>query len=267
MLPLPPPTVRAERRAYALFFCALLLLFLFCTAQTGFNPFALLTQGEAFWTFLSEDFFPPRIPLRAHRLEAILSGSLVTLAMALASAAIGALIALGVALFASERVSPVPRLAPAIRAGATFVRNIPALVWAYILFSSLGIGTGVGFVALTLSSSAFLVRAFAETLDDASQDNLESLLAVGATFPQRIFHGILPACAGGFISWFLYSLEVNIRASAVVGMVGGGGIGLLLFSYIKSFNYHVAFFIILIIGAMVLAVDALTNYLRKALAL
>lgn len=88
----------------------------------------------------------------------------------------------------------------------------------------------------------------------------------GATFPQRVAHGILPSCLSGLVSWYLYSLEVNIRASAVVGMVGGGGIGLVLFSYIKSFNYHVAFFIIILIAALVIVVDWVTGRLRKELA-
>lgn len=267
MMPMtPPPAVRAERRAYACFFAALVAVVILCTWGTGFNPFALFAQGDAFWAFFAEDFWPPRMPERAGRLEAILGGILVTLAMAIASATVAAVLAFFTALFASERVSPFPRVAPVVRGLATFVRNIPALVWAFILFSSLGIGTGVGFVALGLSSHAFLVRAFAETMEDMSQDCLESLLAVGATFPQRVVHGILPSCMAGLVSWYLYSLEVNIRASAVVGMVGGGGIGLVLFSYIKSFNYHVAFFIILLIAALVIAVDWVTGRLRKELA-
>ena len=261
-----PPAVRAERRAYACFFVALLAVVALCTWGTAFNPFELFAEGDAFWTFFSEDFWPPAIPQRAGRLETILSGIGETVAMAIASATVAAVLAFFMALFASERVSPFPWLSPAVRGLATFVRNIPALVWAFILFSSLGIGTGVGFVALTLSSLAFLVRAFAETMEDMSQDCLESLLACGATFPQRVAHGILPSCMGGLVSWYLYSLEVNIRASAVVGMVGGGGIGLVLFSYIKSFNYHVAFFIILLIAALVIVVDWVTGRLRKELA-
>ena len=154
-----PPAVRAERRAYAWFFGALLAVVALCTWGTAFNPFSLFAEGDAFWTFFSEDFWPPAIPERAGRLEAILSGIGVTLAMAIASATVAAILAFFMALFASERVSPFPRVAPLVRGLATFVRNIPALVWAFILFSSLGIGTGVGFVALTLSSPAFLLGA------------------------------------------------------------------------------------------------------------
>ena len=111
----------------------------------------------------------------------------------------------------------------------------------------------------------FMVRAFVETMEDVSQDCVESLQAVGATFPQRVAQAILPSCLSGFLSWFLYCVEVNIRASTIVGMVGGGGVGLTLFSYIKSFRYDIALTIILLIAAMVIVVDQITGKLRKEL--
>ena len=88
---------------------------------------------------------------------------------------------------------------------------------------------------------------------------------VGATFPQRVSQAILPSCLSGFLSWYLYCVEVNIRASTIVGMVGGGGVGLTLFSYIKSFRYDIALSIILLIAAMVIVVDQITGKLRKEL--
>ena len=110
-----------------------------------------------------------------------------------------------------------------------------------------------------------MVRAFVETMEDVSQDCVESLQAVGATFPQRVAQAILPSCLSGFLSWFLYCVEVNIRASTIVGMVGGGGVGLTLFSYIKSFRYDIALTIILLIAAMVIVVDQITGKLAKRL--
>ena len=193
----------------------------------------------------------------------MLSSVLVTLALAMSATTIAAILAFFVSLFGSERVSPFPRAAKFVRGFVTFLRNIPALVWAFILFSSLGIGTGVGFVALCITSFAFMVRAFVETMEDVSQDCVESLQAVGATFPQRVSQAILPSCLSGFLSWFLYCVEVNIRASTIVGMVGGGGVGLTLFSYIKSFQYDIALSIILLIAAMVIVVDQITGRLRK----
>lgn len=196
----------------------------------------------------------------------MLSSVLVTLALAMASTTAAAILAFFVALFGSERISPFPKAAKFVRGFATFLRNIPALVWAFILFSSLGIGTGVGFIALCITSFAFLVRAFVETMEDVSQDCVESLQAVGASFPQRVAQAIVPSCLSGFLSWYLYCIEVNIRASTIVGMVGGGGVGLTLFSYIKSFEYDIALSIILLVAAMVILVDRVTGTLRKKIA-
>ena len=259
-----PLIARDLKRLYTGFLIAAAVLFAVCTALTGFNPGVLAANSDAFWEFITQDFLPPALP-KASRIPGVLESVVVTLALALSSTTVGAMLAFFVSLFGSERVPPFPRAAKFVRGFATFLRNIPALVWAFILFSSLGIGTGVGFVALCITSFAFLVRAFVETMEDVSQDCVESLLTVGASFPQRVSQAILPSCLSGFLSWFLYSVEVNIRASTIVGMVGGGGVGLTLFSYIKSFQYDVALSIILLIAVMVIAVDQITNKLRKEL--
>lgn len=244
---------------------AAVLLFFACTYLTGFNPWILAKNGDSFVQFIAEDFLPPALP-KADRIPGIFSGILVTLALALSATTAAAVAAFFVSLFGSEKISPFPGAARFVRGAATFLRNIPALVWAFILFSSLGIGTGVGFIALFITSFAFMVRAFVETMEDVSQDCVESLLTVGAGFWQRVFQAILPSCISGFLSWFLYCMEVNIRASTIVGMVGGGGVGLTLFSYIKGFYYDIALSIILLIAAMIILVDRITGRLRKELA-
>lgn len=251
-----------QKKTYTAFLAVIVVLFVLTSIYTGFNPASLIKNGDAFVSFITEDFFPPALP-KESRIPSILSSVVVTLALAMSSTTIAAIFAFFTALFGSEKVSPFPKLAKVVRGFATFLRNIPALVWAFILFSSLGIGTGVGFVALFITSFAFMVRAFVETMEDVSQDCVESLLAVGATFPQRVAHGIFPSCINGFLSWYLYCIEVNIRASTIVGMVGGGGVGLTLFSYIKGFEYDIAFTIILLIAVMVIVVDRITGKLRK----
>lgn len=257
-----PLIARDLRKLYTGFLIAAVVLFLVCSFLTEFNVMTLIANGDAFWEFITEDFLPPALP-KSSRIPGILSSVLVTLALAMSATTIAAVLAFFVSLFGSEKVAPFPRAARFVRGFATFLRNMPALVWAFILFSSLGIGTGVGFVALCITSFAFMVRAFVETMEDVSQDCVESLQAVGATFPQRVSQAILPSCLNGFLSWFLYCVEVNIRASTIVGMVGGGGVGLTLFSYIKSFRYDIALSIILLVAAMVIMVDQITARLRK----
>ena len=253
---------KQQKKIYTSFIVVIIAFFVLTSIYTGFNPMILIENSDAFVSFVTEDFFPPALP-QASRIPGVLSSVVVTLALAMSFTTIAAIAAFFVALFGSEKVSPFPGMAKVVRGFATFLRNIPALVWAFILFSSLGIGTGVGFAALFITSFAFMVRAFVETMEDVSQDCVESLLAVGGTFPQRVAQAILPSCINGFLSWFLYCIEVNIRASTIVGMVGGGGVGLTLFSYLKGFQYDIAFSIILLIAAMVIMVDRITGKLRK----
>ena len=257
-----PLIARSQKIWYTGFLAVCILLFLLTSWYTNFRVTTLVRNGDAFWDFITKDFLPPALP-QASRIPSVFASVLVTLALALSSTTIAAILAFFVSLFGSEKVSPFPRIAKYVRGFATFLRNIPALVWAFILFSSLGIGTGVGFVALCITSFAFMVRAFVETMEDVSQDCVEGLQAVGASFPQRVSQAILPSCLSGFLSWFLYCIEVNIRASTIVGMVGGGGVGLTLFSYIKGFQYDVALSIILLVAVMVILVDRVTERLRK----
>ncbi len=250
---------KKDKAVYNWFIGITLALFILATLYTGFNPFEILLEQGVFWSFIIDDFMPPNIIKLGQLFDAIL----ITIAMAIASTFISVIFALFLAVFGSDSISPVPTISKAIRAFATFLRNIPPLVWAFILFSSLGIGTGVGFIALVISTFSFMTRAFIEVIDEVSSDAIEGLTVTGSSFWQKVFQAIIPSCMQDFIAWFLYCIEVNIRASTIVGMVGGGGIGLLLFSYIKSFKYNIAAGIILVIAATIILVDILTGFLRK----
>lgn len=233
--------------------------FIAATAYTGFNPAEIIPQLGEGWKFFTEDFLPPQVSFS----EAVMECIAVTISLAISSAFVAAILAVVAAVFGSEKTSPSRYVAGLIRGAATFLRNIPTLVWAFILFSSLGVGTSVGFIALVITSFAFMTRTFIEVIDEIPQDTLECMEAVGANFWQRMFQCVIPCCIAGFISWFLYCLEVNIRASTIVGMVGGGGSGMVLLSYLKAFKYPQAAGIILMIAAIVIFVDIMTGCLRK----
>ena len=149
-----PLIARDLKHLYTGFLITALVLFIVCSWLTQFNPMTLIANGDAFWEFITEDFLPPALP-KSSRIPGVLESVLVTLALALSSTTVAAILAFFVALFGSEKVSPFPKMAKFVRGFATFMRNIPALVWAFILFSSLGIGTGVGFIALCITSFAF----------------------------------------------------------------------------------------------------------------
>lgn len=152
--------MQSEKRLTTILFFSIVGLFVASTCFARYNPFEIFFNMENFRSFIVDDFFPPAVPTGL-KLKAIFQGILTTICMALSSTSVAAVLAFATALFASKRVSPIQKSPKFVRGFATFLRNIPALVWAFILFSSLGIGTGVGFVALCISSYAFMVRAFA----------------------------------------------------------------------------------------------------------
>ena len=241
----------------------IVLLYAVCSFFTEFSPLAVLANLDQFWLFLSEDFFPPQFPTDI-RMYNILDSVAVTIAMAISSTTIAGMLAFlrrfcqraGITVSQMRQICARLCYFPAQYTGAC--------VGVYTVFLTRH-RHGRGFAALLITSFAFMVRAFTETMEDISVDCLESLEAVGAGFWQRVAHGIVPSCISGFLAWFLYCIEVNVRASTIVGMVGGGGVGMVLFSYIKSFNYHMAFTVILIIAAVVILVDRITGKIRKEL--
>ena len=255
-------TPSKERRFYGYAGLIIAAAVVYGTWVTGFDPWAALTGLGPLVEFINVDFLPPVV----NNWSVLMRSVLDTVALALTSTLVASLLAFLAALFGTKSISPAPWLSPIIRGFATFVRNIPDLVWAVILVTALGVGTHVGFAALTLSSFAFLTRAFIEAMDEISGESVEALAAVGASFPVRVMQAIIPPFTKDYIAWFLYNLEVSIRGATIVGMVGGGGIGMLLNSQMRNFRWFPrATGTILVLAALVIAVDLLTNYLRKKL--
>ncbi|WP_051331057.1 phosphonate ABC transporter, permease protein PhnE [Aneurinibacillus terranovensis] len=248
-----------EKRKYTIAFIVVVFLFVLATSYTQYNPFMIFTEQDVFWEFITQDFWPPDFMLANGLWEAMFQ----TIEMALSATFISSCFAFVFAFLGSNLTSPLPWLAKIIRAFASFLRNIPALIWSFILVMAFGIGTSVGLIALIIETFGFLLRAYIETIDEVGADILEALNATGANFFQKLTHGVIPAATPGYISWFLYCIEVNIRASTIIGMVGGGGVGLVLMTYIKSFKYHIAGAIILSIAAVIILVDLITNWLRR----
>ncbi|MDR1099253.1 MAG: ABC transporter permease subunit [Treponema sp.] len=250
---------RESLRTSVVFVIVLLLLFGLSTGFTRFNPLAaLLSQGE-FWNFILTDFTPPSVG----RLGALLRAVMQTIYMALASTGLSAVLALFLSFLGTAAITRSRTVNSLVRAFASILRNIPALVWAFILVAAFGIGTVVGVLSLIIGTTGYLTRFFIEILDEAAEETLEPLLAAGAAMPAIVAQALLPSAMPGFIAWSLYCVELNIRASTILGMVGAGGIGLLLMGYIKQFNYAAASAAILAVALIIIGVNVLTNYLRK----
>lgn len=250
---------RKQARNALLIVGVVFLLFIAASLMTQYNPAEFLLNMENFWAFIFEDLLPPKIA----NWNLAINGLMQTFAMATSATLISAVLSLVLAFMGSNTTAPWAPLQKVIRLLASFARNIPNLIWIFILIMSFGIGSLVGLLALIISSCGFLTRSFMEVIDEIGAESLESMRAVGAGRLATIAQVILPASLPGIVSWLMYAFETNIRSSTLVGAVGGGGIGLLMMGYIKQFRYKSAMGIILLVAATVILVDLITNFIRR----
>ncbi|MCL2159266.1 MAG: ABC transporter permease subunit [Oscillospiraceae bacterium] len=142
---------------------------------------------------------------------------------------------------------------------------MPNVVWAILLMFSFGQNILTGFFALFFATFGMLTRAFIETIDEVSADCVEALHATGATSLQTVFQGIIPSSMPQIVSWVLYMIEFNIRDSALIGLLTATGIGAMFDLYYKRMDYGAASLVVIFIVILVIAIELISNKIRKAI--
>jgi phosphonate transport system permease protein len=145
------------------------------------------------------------------------------------------------------------------------LRTVPEIVWALIFVFVVGLGPFPGVLALGFHTGGVLGKLFGEVLEDVDPRPLEALQSTGASRLGIVLYGILPQALPQFVSYALYRWEVNIRAAAIMGFVGAGGLGQRIHVAISLFHEHQLLTLILAIYVMVTLVDALSAWLRGRL--
>ena len=213
----------------------------------------------SFLSFFANNFMPPdfaAIPKYVHLL-------FETVFFAVVGTCISSILALVGGLLLSERTNSIKAVRQCVRAILSFLRNIPVLVWAALLIYIFGIGSMVGLLALILATLGFLSRSYAESLNELAEEKLEAMQAVGASKAQILVHGILPEFVPSWINWTLFTFELNMRASMVLGMVGAGGIGIMIQTNLRHYRYREALALIIVLVMIILATEFMTNRIRK----
>lgn len=225
------------------------------------NIVTIVLSFPQFVSFFVTNFWPANIA----SLPTYLPYVIETILFAVVGTYISAILAFVLGLLMAEQTNPFAGLRVVIRALISFMRNIPVLVWASLLVYIFGIGNLVGLIALILATLGFLTRSYAESIDEIAGSKLDALKASGASYWQILFHGLLPEFAPAWLNWTLFSFEINIRASSILGMVGAGGIGIMIQTNIRLFKYHEALSLIILLVVMVLLTEFLVNRLRRTL--
>ncbi|MFP4112752.1 MAG: PhnE/PtxC family ABC transporter permease [Spirochaetota bacterium] len=199
------------------------------------------------------------------RLPRILDRLVDTILMAVMASVTAAVFAFPVALMGSRTTRITGFLAVTARGIASLFRNIPVAAWAMIFLLSFGQSDFTGFLALFFATFGFLTRAFMETVDEASASAVEALRATGASYLQTVAQAVVPGSLPQMLSWILFMIETNIRSATLVGILTGSGIGFLFDVYYKSLQYKSAALIVICIIVVVLAIESLSNGLRRVI--
>jgi phosphonate transport system permease protein len=194
------------------------------------------------------------------------SGALLeTIKLSLASTSIGAVLALLFALVGSRPLAGSPLAYGFWRAILNLIRTVPDLVMASLAVAAFGLGALPGWVALVIFSFGVIAKLLSDTIETADTGTLEAITAVGGTRLQKGLFAMLPQIAPDYVAYSLYAFEINIRVAVVLGLVGAGGIGQILYRDITLLRYGHVGLIIAVTFVVVMLTDWLSTYWRSRL--
>jgi phosphonate transport system permease protein len=241
----------------------------------GFNTADGRNAG-GFWAGLPNVFdFPAALISeaieRAHLMPSYvlkyLPSLIETVNIAAASTLLGAVLGLLMSLLVTRGFAPMPRLVWPLRRVLDVLRAVPEIVIALVLIFLLGGGPVPAMIAIALHTTGALGKLFSEVNENASLKPVEGLASVGANWTQRMWLGVGPQVAPNYLSYALLRFEINIRASAILGFVGAGGIGYDLRNTMSwgvgKYDEAAAIFILLFLTIVV--VDQVSSVLRNRL--
>jgi phosphonate transport system permease protein len=145
-------------------------------------------------------------------------------------------------------------------------RSIPEFVWGLMFVRAVGLGPFAGVLAIGVAYGGMLGKVYSEILEGVNPRPAETIQAAGARRIAVIAYGILPSALPSFISYTLYRWECAIRASAILGFVGAGGLGQQIELSMRMFNFHEVLTLLSILGVLVAAVEAVSALIRRAVA-
>ena len=210
------------------------------------------------------DFLRRMVPPDPSVLGHALRGATQTLQIAIVGTAIAAILALPVGFLAARNVSP-PWLFYVARSILNMFRAVDTLVYALIFVAAVGLGPFPGVLAVVAYTATVLAKLYSEAIESIDPGPVEAVVATGATRLQLLRWGILPQLVPQFLSFTLYRFETNIRAAAILGFVGAGGIGFYIQTYLRMLNYPAASTVLLVLIALVMVVDFASSRLRARL--
>jgi phosphonate transport system permease protein len=219
-----------------------------------------MIEGLPFmWDFLRR-MVPPDLSVLGNALR----GAKETIQIAVVGTAVAAVLALPLGFAAARNAAP-PWLFYWARSLLNAFRAVDTLVYALFFVAAVGLGPFPGVLAVMVYTATVLAKLYSEAIEAIEPGPVEAVRATGATTLQVLRWGVLPQLMPQFLSFTLYRFETNIRAAAVLGFVGAGGIGFYIQTYLRLLNYPAAATVLLVLIGLVMIVDFASSRLRARL--
>jgi phosphonate transport system permease protein len=205
-------------------------------------------------------FFPPNFREWRYCLQEMV----VTIQIALWGTVLAVVCAVPLGLLSAGNIAPLWVRQP-VRRLMDAARAINEMVFAMLFIVAVGLGPFAGVLALWVHTTGILAKLFSEAVEAIDPQPVEGIRATGANALEEIVYGVLPQVLPLWISYSLYRFESNVRSASVVGMVGAGGIGVVLWEIIRGFQYAQTCAVMIIIVASVIVIDMVSARIRQAL--
>ncbi len=249
----PPPTRFGTTLAWAV----LLMLLIWSWSGADMRPLALVRDSGNMAIFLTE-FFPPNF----HDWRIYLQEMVITVHIAVWGTALAIICAIPFGLASAENLAPKWVYQP-IRRVMDACRAINEMVFAMLFIVAVGLGPFAGVLALWVHTTGVLAKLFAEAVEAIDPRPVEGVRATGANKLEEILYGVIPQVLPLWISYSLYRFESNVRSASVVGMVGAGGIGVILYELIRGFDYAETSAVLIMIIVGVTLIDVFSARIRQ----
>ena len=253
----PPPFIANPALRYAIYGGTLVYLAL-ALGSIDVN-WARVSEGLARGGKFVAAFLHPNF---TSRWDEIFIGMRESLTMALTATVAGIAMSLAIGLGAARNLAPRP-VYFVCRAVIAVSRSFQEVIIAILFVAMVGFGPFAGFLTISVATIGFLAKLLAEDIEDIDPGQVEAIASTGASWAQRVNYAVQPQVMPRLIGLCLYRLDINFRESAVVGIVGAGGIGATLNTAMARYDFDVAAAIILLIIAIVMATEYGSSLIRK----
>lgn len=188
-----------------------------------------------------------------------------TLMIACLGTLLGVIVCVPAAWFGAMNITPFkPITYPLARIMMTLSRSIHEIVWALFFVSAVGLGALAGIFAIAVRSVGFIAKMSAEAIENIDHGPVDAIRATGANEFQVMLYAILPQILPQVLGVVIFEWEINIRRSAILGLVGAGGLGLVFFRQMNTFNFHGVMSVIAAILFLILIGEMISHWARKA---